>query len=312
MVRDITKLKQKVGQMQKDESWSMQYTIEQFLQLNHINFICNYTIAAYTFDYYCPDFNLTIDLLYVNIQNEQRLSLNMPTRKVKSMLHDKALFTRSSNIKHVYIWDYQWYNERQRAVLQNIILNYCNKSKTVMARKTYIKVDSAINLKDFFNVNNIQGYRAAKDAISLYSKDTNELLMSYAIGHAYFGKGKYDIEIIRGASKLGYCIVGGASKLWKYLTTQYAPSKSIVYYVDLNYYNGKSLDVLCEQYTTMKLVTSKYSFKNWYVEEQVMRNRDPKHHYEVLKAIEDGLIKTCWDAGSLVYVYTPYQPLTLY
>ena len=93
------------------------------------------------------------------------------------------------------------------------------------------------------------------------------------------------------------------SKLWKYIVNEYAPNKSIVYYVDLNYFNGRSLDKLCEQFKNMKYITSKYSFKNWYVEEQQMRNRDPKNHQKIKELIDAGFIKTCWDAGSLVYVY---------
>ena len=62
-------------------------------------------------------------------------------------------------------------------------------------------------------------------------------------------------------------------------------------------------DMLCEQFNDMKYVTSKNSFKNWFVEEQVMHNRDPKHHKEIQQLVNEGLVKTCYDAGSLVYVY---------
>ena len=37
--------------------------------------------------------------------------------------------------------------------------------------------------------------------------------MGYSIGDAYLGKGKYDAEVARGACKLGYSVIGGASKL---------------------------------------------------------------------------------------------------
>lgn len=47
----------------------------------------------------------------------------------------------------------------------------------------------------------------------LLDKITKEPLMGYLVGDAYFGKGKYDAEISRGACKLGYSIVGGASKI---------------------------------------------------------------------------------------------------
>lgn len=34
--------------------------------------------------------------------------------------------------------------------------------------------------------------------------------MSYIFGHCYFGKGKYECEVIRGATELGYTIVRSA------------------------------------------------------------------------------------------------------
>lgn len=38
----------------------------------------------------------------------------------------------------------------------------------------------------------------------------NKILMSYIFGHCYFGKGKYECEVIRGATELGYTIVRSA------------------------------------------------------------------------------------------------------
>ena len=177
--------------------------------------------------------------------------------------------------------------------------------KVFMARKTVVHVERAYDLKSFFQENNINGYRVAKDAICLSDKASGELLMAYAVGHAYFGKGKYDLEIARGACKLGYHVIGGTSKLWKYIEETYAPDKSIVYYVDLNQFNGNSLDTLCEQFPDLHYVSSKYSYKNWFVAEQKMKNRDPMRHKAIMELTREGSVKTCWDAGSLVYVREP-------
>lgn len=50
-------------------------------------------------------------------------------------------------------------------------------------------------MKDFFNKNNIQGHRGGKFAICLEYE--GKILMAYMIGKAFFGKGKYEYEVIR-------------------------------------------------------------------------------------------------------------------
>ena len=57
-------------------------------------------------------------------------------------------------------------------------------------------------MREFFDKNNIQGFRGGKFAICLVDKVTKEIYMSYLFGNAFFGKGKYEYEVIRGATKL--------------------------------------------------------------------------------------------------------------
>lgn len=307
MAKDFIKLKEKLAIMKQQNNWTTTKTIKDFLKQNDIAFQENYDFYDMTFDIYIPEYKLAIDILYVNKHNEQALAslFDMCQYDIKKMFHIRAIKCKQFNIHHIFIWDYMWNDDRQRAIIQSLILNCTGKSQhSVMARKTYIKVLRAFDTRQFFQENNMQGYRVAKDAICLFDKETNELLMSYTIGHAYFGKGKYDLEIARGACKLGHHIIGGTSKLWNYIINNYAPGKSIVYYVDLNYFNGRSLDKLCEQFPDMHYIGAKYSFKNWFVEEQKMKNRDPMHHKDICKLVDEGKVLTCWDAGSLVYVYS--------
>ena len=77
----------------------------------------------------------------------------------------------------------------------------------------------------------------------------NEIVMSYLMGSCFFGKGKYEWEVIRGATKLGVTVVGGASRIWKYFIENYNP-KNCVYYIDYNYFNGNSLPHLGLEYLT--------------------------------------------------------------
>ena len=131
-------------------------------------------------------------------------------------------------------------------------------------------------MREFFDTNNIQGVRPGKFAICLGDKITNEVYMSYMMSNAFFGKGKYEWEVIRGATKLGYTVVGGASKIFKYFINNYNPN-NCVYYIDYNYFNGNSLKNMPD----MKFVKTQLSYKNYWVNSGVVKNRDPIHHKEI-------------------------------
>lgn len=187
-------------------------------------------------------------------------------------------------------------NERQRPILENIIKSAlgCIEEK-IPARKCKVVIKQSSEMKEFFERNNIQGFRGGKFAICL--EYDNEIVMSYIMGSAFFGKGKYEWEVIRGATKLGVTVVGGASKLWKYFIDNYSP-KSCVYYIDYNYFNGKSVERL-----GLKYVTSQSGYKNYWVDENVIRNREPQRHKEIQELIEQGKVIPIYNAGTKVYVY---------
>lgn len=143
-----------------------------------------------------------------------------------------------------------------------------------------------------------KGLGGGKTAICLVEPKTNEVYMAYIMGNAFFGKGKYQWEVIRGATKLGYTVVGGASKIWKYFIETYNPD-NCVYYVDYNYFNGKSLENLPH----MELITTQYSFKNYWVNENIVKNREPARHREIKELEAQGLVFPIYNAGTKVYVW---------
>lgn len=241
-------------------------------------------------DIYIPDCNLAIEF--------NGTYWHSALQKDKNYHYNKSRLCEEKGIRLIHIWEYEWNNERQRPILQNIIKNALgiNENK-IYARKLDIEVRESKSMKDFFNQNNIQGFRGGKFAICLIDKETKECYMSYIIGKAYFGKGKYEYEVIRGATKLGYTIVGGASKIWSYFIKHYNP-KSVVYYIDYNYFNGNSLP-----YLGLKYVKTQFSFKNYFVETGQIKNRDPLHHKEIKELEEQGLVIPIYNAGTKVYVW---------
>lgn len=218
--------------------------------------------------------------------------------KDKNYHFNKSQKCEEKGIRLIHIWEYEWDDERQRPILENIIKNALgvNENK-IYARKLDIEIRPSKEMREFFNKNNIQGFRPGKFSICLVDKKTREVYMAYQMGHCYFGKGKYEWEVIRGATKLGCTVVGGASKIWKYFIDNYNP-QSCVYYIDYNYFNGNSLPYLGLQY-----IATQSSFKNLWVETGEVRNREPSRHKEIKELREKGLVIPLYNAGTKVYIY---------
>lgn len=247
-------------------------------------------ITPYELDIYIPEKNLAIEYN----GNYYHTTYNVD----KKSHYNKSRLCEEKGIRLIHIFEYEWNNERQRPILENIIKSALGINETIYARKLDIVIKDSKDMKEFFNQNNIQGFRGGKFAICLMDKDTKEIYMSYLIGDAFFGKGKYQYEVIRGATKLGYNVIGGASKIWKYFIETYNPN-SCVYYVDYNYFNGKSLENL----PNMEYIETQFSYKNYFVNESKVKNRDPMHHKEIKQLEEQGLVYPIYNAGTKVYVW---------
>lgn len=204
-------------------------------------------------------------------------------------------------------------------VYKNILVYHCGFAKRIYARNTVVKTYPAVHMKRFFNENNIEGYRNAKTAYVLEDKHTGEPYMCYLIGHSYFGKGNYDCEIARGACKLGYQVVGGASKLWKHIINDNPNVNSIVYYCDRREYDQRSISHLMDS-ATMNDVGKVYTFKgaasfmNYWISDAYIdgklwhrageyRNREPNKHKHVVDSINNGSMIVINNPGSFTNIF---------
>lgn len=247
-------------------------------------------------DIYIPDRKVAIEINGAYYHSVDRVGQNYHFNKSEEC--------EKLGIRLIHIFDYEWENERQQPILKNIIKNALGiNDNKIYARNTIIDVKPSKDLKPFFQQNNIQGFRGGKFAICLLDKNTKEILMSYIMGSCFFGKGKYQWEVIRGATKLGVTVVGGASKIWKYFINTYKPD-NCVYYVDYNYFNGNSLPYLGLTYLTRQPGFKNFWFDHWKTHEKnVVKNREPNHHKEVVEAIKEGKGFEICNAGTKVYVW---------
>lgn len=283
--------------------------IQQFLDTLPITYITNYTcIQEVVLDFYIVDKKVAIN---VNdfLTHNTTYTFGAIAPKSKKFHFNQTKICSSLGIRLIHAWEHcidETLNCKFGSwlVLQNIIKSACGLyDKQIYARKTKVVEFPAKITKPFFDKNNINGYRPSTTTYALVYKDivnptVNDILMAYSVGHCYFGKGIYDAEIARGACILGMQVIGGASKLWKYII-QNTMYNSIVYYVDQNFYDGRSISFL----SGASHVTSDVSFWNWHLDTKQLKNREPSKHSEIMQKRSNGLLWEICNAGTAVNVW---------
>lgn len=257
-------------------------------------------------DIYVPSKKVAIEFNghYWHSVNVLAKNKKMSYADAKKYHYLKSFWCEKAGVRLIHIWDYEWADERKRKVLKNIILGALGMlPERYYARNTEVHHYKAgcerwDELGKFFAENNIQGNRGGSDVFTLEDK-TGRILMAYKFGRPSGGKAKklYEYEMVRGASAPGVQVVGGASKLWKHFVDDMKPS-SVVYYIDYNYFDGKSVEKLGG-----KFVTSQPGVKNYWVTDGKIKNREPKRHKEVKEAIKNGECLELWNAGTKTYVF---------
>lgn len=283
--------------------------VQQFLDSIQVTYVINYTqIDGVTLDFFIPDKKVAINVNdFISHNTTYAIAGSIP--KTKKFHFLQTQICSSAGIRLIHAWEHcidekinckfgSWF------VLQNVIKSACGLyEKQIYARKTKVVEFPAKLTKPFFDKNNINGYRNASTTYALVYKDivtptVDDILMAYSVGHCFFGKGIYDAEIARGACVIGTQVIGGASKLWKYIieNTLY---DSIVYYVDQNFYDGRSISFL----SGASHVTSDVSFWNWHLDTKQLKNREPSKHSEIMQKRSNGLLWEVCNAGTAVNVW---------
>jgi hypothetical protein len=99
----------------------------------------------------------------------------------------------------------------------SMVLNACGKSRRHYARSTVAASIPLAEARSFLLQHHLHGVAPASFAVGLRDKETNELLMVATLGKNRFG---YEgLELIRLATAKGVVVIGGFSKLLKFLNT---------------------------------------------------------------------------------------------
>ena len=227
-------------------------------------------------DIYFPDYNLAIEY--------NGCWWHCDKFKPNDYHYNKYIQCKNKNIQLLSIWEDDWIYKTD--IIKSII-----KSKLglydirIGARKCKITEVSAKDAKEFINKNHLQGYAIDKIRLGLYYN--NELISIMTFAKSRFKSN--DMEIIRFCNKLGYQIIGGASKLFKYFIKNYT-FNNIVSYADADISNGDIYEKL-----GMKYVSHTESWKWMY--KGIRYNRLNK-----IKNSGKDLVK-CYPTGTLKFIF---------
>jgi hypothetical protein len=204
----------------------------------------------------------------------------------------------------IWVKRFEWEDLRKRNVLQSLILHACGKTKNrIFARNTYAEIIQSKDLRDFFDNSSFYGYRNASFAVCLKDKKTNEILMAMNFGHPYYGKNKYgenSVECIRAASKPHTVIVGGMSKLMKFMIEKFGNTfKTIIYYIDDSHYSSNSMNSIGFSYSHFAGGAS----HNVWKKTGSMFMRTPALHQEIAFMNKLGEIIAIPDVGNSTFLF---------
>ena len=204
----------------------------------------------------------------------------------------------------ITIFEDEWLFKKEivKGRLRNILST--NDSISVHARKCNIEKISVDKARSFCNTNHLQGY--GNSSIKLGAFHNGELVSVMTFSKPSIAKGckfkKNDLfELNRFCSKVGYNIVGGASKLLKYFERNYKCDK-LFSYADRRWSDGNLYEKLGFNFI------SNTQPNYWYIKDQKRIHRfslrkkkdEPKDRTEWQIRQSQGWDRI-WDCGNLKY-----------
>lgn len=279
-----------------------------FLKELKVNFLPNHKKFGFDLDIYLPDNNLAIEFNGLYFHSEYAGG------KTEFYHVNKTKKCENLGIQLIHIFEDEWVNKKEIVISR--LRNILGKTENILyARKCEIKeIDYQIESK-FIDENHIQGSLTnAKVKLGLFHQD--ELVSVMTFGKPRISLGNKDSkegiwELQRFCNKIGYSVVGGASKLFTYFEKKFNPNK-VETFADRRW----TSNVKDSLYDELGFIKTKITEPNyWYLVENMKRSsRFAFTKKEILRKfknanpdlsewknmIELGFDRI-WDCGSLKY-----------
>lgn len=263
-------------------------------QLPEIDIKCGTRNMIYPLelDIYIPNLNLAIEYCGLYWHSDQ-------TGKTYDYHKKKYDLCKEKNIKLITIFEDEYLHKKE--IVLSRINNFLGLSDRIYARKCLIKEINAKDANEFLNENHIQGKGRSNIRLGLFYN--NELISLMTFNNSNISRKNMEWEINRFCSKLGYNVIGGANKLFKYFIENYTP-KNVISYADLRWGDGKVYEKL--GFKLEKITVPGY----WYIlgdkrihRYSLKKNKfDNKNLTEVENRTKQGYSRI-WDCGHNKWVW---------
>ncbi len=203
-------------------------------------------IPPYELDIYCPEHNVAIEYCGLRWHSTQMAksgdysSILESNRKMKNKHYSKYAECEKAGIKLITMFEDEWLNSR--GAVEKTIRNIFGKcEKVCYARQLDISVCDFREVKDFFNLNHMQG--SPQSGLVVVGKFDGNVVCAMAFSKAYSERGENDgsWELARFCSSGS--VPGGASRLFKHFMKVYSPVR-VISYSDNRWFNGKMYETL--------------------------------------------------------------------
>ena len=205
----------------------------EFISKNYNNEVISGYRDGLEIDIYLPELKLGFEFNGLYWHSERF--------KDKNYHLDKTNHFRDKDIRIIHIWEDDW--NFKKDIIQSQILNIIGKSQSIFARKCYVKEVNTKEARDFLDNNHIQGKVNSIIKLGLYYNDELVSVMTFDSfeGRKTMEDNGYNLN--RFCNKIGFTVIGGASKLLKYFIKNYHP-KRIISYADRNWSIGNLYQTL--------------------------------------------------------------------
>jgi hypothetical protein len=155
---------------------------------------------------------------------------------------NKTIKCNNNGIRLFHIFEDEWLYKKDiiKSMLKCLLTKDCIR---IYARKCEIRTVDSKTCKDFLNNNHLQGNCNSQIRYGLYYNGELMSLMTFGKTRHFVGNGKNNYELLRFCNKIGYTVVGGASKLFKYFIKN-NEANEIISYADRRWSSGELYDKL--------------------------------------------------------------------
>lgn len=145
----------------------------------------------------------------------------------------------------IHVYEDEW-SDRKEIVKDKLVSVLGRTPDRIYARKCRVGIPSEEEKRAFIDETHIQGDVPCSVKIGLYYQDALVAVMTFGrprlpLGHKTSGDGKY--ELLRYSTRLNTCVIGGASKLFRYFVDNYDPEE-VTSYCDRRFSVGNMYEKL--------------------------------------------------------------------